>query len=277
MTAQRIFLSQMKQEAIKEKLLRSYPEKQSKTSENYVSTFCPPSSELPVQRNIAERSEQLDILWPTAGSKVRVRLDSESEIRGVVISDDAAAAELRLSGLIGVQTEEGHFIEVPHPDENITVTHNYDIPSSSSSAKKTSILPDGDGISTNASQGTETAISMSSWQLGQHGSEWMKSSRIPVGKRLNRSSEMSDENLGSDIPGFTVGNCDDDDDVEWVEGIEGLSAKAKKRKSRGNNGTESDESDDSDEEEVHWQTPNDSAEIDIEVYNALLLDAHPLY
>lgn len=257
----------MKQQAIKEKLQRSFPEKRPKHPENYASTFCPPSSEIVV----APRSEQSDIPWPTAGSKVRVRLDADSEIRGVVIGDEVAAAELRSSGLIGVQTEDGHFIEVPHPDENITVTHNYDTPTSSFSATRKVEGPDSDLASTSAREGNENAISMSSWQLEQHGNEWMKSSRIPIGKRLSCNSEKREENDSSAIASFTEGNFDDNDDVEWVDGIEGLSAKAKKRKIRGADGDEGDDSDDSDEEEVHWQTPNDSAEIDIEVLLCYLL------
>jgi hypothetical protein len=251
----------MKQQAIKEKLQRSIPEKQSKHPENYASTFCPPSSEI----DAAPRSEQSDILWPTAGSKVRVRLDSDCEIRGFVMGDEVAAAELRLSGLIGVQTEDGHFIEVPHPDENIIVTHNYGTPSSSFSVSRNSTGLDVSLKSTSASQGSETAITMSSWHLEQHGSEWMK--RTPIGKRLSSNSEIRGENISSETNAFSEGNCDDNDDVEWVDGIEGLSAKAKKRKIRGADGDDVDDSDDSDEEEVHWQTPNDSAEIDIEVMN----------
>jgi hypothetical protein len=252
----------MKQQAIKEKLQRSFPEKQSKHPENYASTFCPPSSEIDAGR----RSEQSDILWPTPGSKVRVRLDADSEIWGVVMGDEAAAAELRLSGLIGVQTEDGHFIEVPHPDENIIVTHNYDTPASFFSVSRKSTGLDVNLTSTSASQGSETTITMSSWHLEQHGSDWMNSGRTPIGKRLSSNSEMRAGNTSSETYAFTE-NCDDNDDVEWVDGIEGLSAKAKKRKIRGANGDEDDDSDDSDEEEVHWQTPNDSAEIDIEVMN----------
>lgn len=259
----------MKQHAIKEKLQKSFPEKQSKHPENYASTFCPPDSEI----DVAPRSEQSDILWPTAGSKVRVRLDADSEIRGVVMEDEVAAAQLRLSGLIGVQTEDGHFIEVPHPDENITVTHNYDTPSSTLSANRKNIGLDSNLTSINPSQGSDAAVSMSSWQLEQHGTEWMKSSRIPVGKRLSSNSGKREENDSFENTAMNEGNNDDDDDVEWVDGIEGLSAKAKKRKIRGTDGDEGDDSDDSDEEEVHWQTPNDSAEIDIEVTSFDYIDS----
>ena len=56
---------------------------------------------------------------------------------------------------------------------------------------------------------------------------------------------------------------DDDDDVQWVGGHETLSQKKKRAGSE-------DDSDGSDEEEVRWQTPNDSADIDIEVQSVSL-------
>ena len=271
-TAQRIFLSQMKQQAIKEKLQKSLPANQEVGPENYASTFRPPSKSSTVLQCASKESEKCQTLWPVAGSSVIVRLDAETTIEGIVTESGPAAEELRLGGLIGVFTKDGHFIEVPYPDENVTVIHNIDTVNSSSiealnRSTGKSLLPSRMNTDESDILDVENILS-----LRNASSRTSSDGILRVGTSLGK-------NVLDDLESSLIANTKgalivdgDDDDVEWVDGHEGLDAKRKKRARRTEQyGDDHGSSDESDEEEVHWQTPSDSADIDIEVHRYCVL------
>ena len=270
----------MKQQAIKERLQKSLPSAPVHANENVASTFNVPGGNLLQPIEITDKTETIDLLWPVEGSLVRVRLDSETEIRGVVACDETTSAQLRSVGLIGVETDDGHFIEVPFPDENVTVTHNLNyrcratsetysgVSNGTSDAGKNSLVdfqrPSIELL------GCDDAIPMSSWPSDHANSALNAKTRVLIGKRLSQSigSQLDiDDDVDGDYGGLkrAVNSLEDDDDVQWVDGHESLSTKKNKRKNRGADDGENTDTDDSDEEEVRWQTPSDSAEIDIEV------------
>lgn len=276
-TAQRIFLSQMKQQAIKEKLLKSLPANQNISPENFAAAFNLPTKALPPLECVSNEHNKCQTLWPVAGSSVIIRLDAETEIEGIVSGCGSAAEELRLSGLIGVLTQDGHFIEVPYPDENVTVIHNIDIVNSSSLEgleHNIGMMP----LSTNHINNDDSDILDVENILSSRSANSRLSSdgilRIgtSIGKNLSKNSLISDGNSSSFTAGskgalIVDGDEEYDDDVVWVDGHESLNAKHKKRRRTGQPYDDADlgSSDESDEEEVHWQTPSDSADIDIEV------------
>ena len=280
-TAQRIFLSQMKQQAIKEKLQKSLPLAPVHANENVASTFNVPGGNLLQPIEIIDKADTTDLLWPVEGSLVRVRLDSDTEIRGIMTCDETTSMQLRSVGLIGVETDDGHFIEVPFPDENVSVEHNLNYRSRSTS-ETYSTISRGTRDAGNSSLvdfqkatiellGCDDAIPMSSWPSDHTNSVLNARNRVLIGKRLS-------QNIGSqlDIDDDMDGDCatlkgaasrfEDDDDIQWVDGHENLSTKKNKRKIRGDDDGDNTDTDDSDEEEVRWQTPSDSADIDIEVF-----------
>lgn len=262
-TAQRIFLSQMKQQAIKEKLQKSLPANQNVGPENYAATFRPPTNSSSLPEFVSKASEICQTVWPVTGSSVIIRLDAETTIEGVVTESGPAAEELRLGGLISVFTKDGHFIEVPYPDENVTVIHNIDTANSSSNEVLRHntgrlLLNNRMSIDENDVLDVENILS-----LRTVSSENILRVGTSLGKNVPEDYESS---LTANTKGALIVAGNEDDDVEWVEGHESLNAKRKKRTRRTEQyGDDLGSSEESDEEEVHWQTPSDSADIDIEV------------
>ena len=280
-TAQRIFLSQMKQQAIKEKLQKSLPLAPVHANENVASTFNVPVGNLLQPIEIIDLADTVDLLWPVEGSLVRVRLDCDTEIRGIMTCDETTSMQLRSVGLIGVETDDGHFIEVPFPDENVSVEHNLNYRSRSTS-ETYSTISRGIRDTGNSSLvdfhkpsiellGCNDAIPMSSWPSDHTNTVLNARNRVLIGKRLSQNIG-SQLDIDDDMDGDSAtlkgasGRFEDDGDVQWVDGHESLSTKKNKRKIRGNDDGDNTDTDDSDEEEVRWQTPSDSADIDIEVF-----------
>lgn len=242
----------MKQQAIKEKLQKSLPANQNIGPENYAATFRPPTNSSSLPEFVSKASEICQTVWPITGSSVIIRLDAETTIEGVVTESGPAAEELRLGGQIGVFTKDGHFIEVPYPDENVTVIHNIDTANSSSNEvlrRNTGrpLLNNRMSIDENDVLDVENILRVGT----------------SLGKNVFEDYESS---LTANTKGALIVAGNEDDDVEWVEGHESLNAKRKKRTRRTEQyGDDLGSSEESDEEEVHWQTPSDSADIDIEV------------
>ena len=104
-------------------------------AENFAPSFCLPPKKLlnqnQAQQQLVQQSqddlhtknsnEKHESNWPTAGSIVKVRLDTETVMTGIVTNDGAIADALRATGFIGVQTSDGQLIEVPYPDKNVFV------------------------------------------------------------------------------------------------------------------------------------------------------------
>lgn len=308
----------MKQQLILEKIKKSSPSEQSMDAENFAPSFCLPPKKLSnqnqAQQQLVQQSqddlhaknsnEKHESNWPTAGSIVKVRLDTETVMTGIVTNDGAIADALRATGFIGVQTSDGQLIEVPYPDKNVFVKQmvrkvDVDKLLSSSSASSSltasevadvklkvnfssSIIENANGIESTSKMriyGDEEAMSLSSWPTDVNSSHWNERGRTLIGKRLSKKTgPLSAGALDSDDDKCTDGgnkrknyddnsdndhdndDDDDDDDVQWVGGHETLTQKKKKKTH-----TAGEESEESDEEEIHWQTPADSAEIDIEV------------
>jgi hypothetical protein len=76
-------------------------------AENYASTFCPAPSQ-----SKQHNTHQKDQSWPNSRCMVRVQLDDDTVIIGRVIADGVPADALRSIGLIGIETTDGHSIEV---------------------------------------------------------------------------------------------------------------------------------------------------------------------
>eukprot|EP00596_Hydrurales_sp_CCMP1899_P004972 CAMPEP_0119038400 /NCGR_PEP_ID=MMETSP1177-20130426/7320_1 /TAXON_ID=2985 /ORGANISM="Ochromonas sp, Strain CCMP1899" /LENGTH=1991 /DNA_ID=CAMNT_0007000961 /DNA_START=161 /DNA_END=6136 /DNA_ORIENTATION=+ len=293
-TAQRIYLSKIKQQAIQDKLKKSMPPIIN-NAENYASTFCPAPSQ-----SKQHNTHQKDQSWPNSRCMVRVQLDDDTVIIGRVIADGVPADALRSIGLIGIETTDGHSIEVPYPNESITVIDqkptsnisdsimgkaNSSSNSTSSSTNNTNPLEDIPKqtnlkpFDVNNLGSENEVISMSQWPSDMNKCEWLNRSQTLIGKRLSKNTGKSIgfENTdsmedGDGLVNYVDDNGDDvyldnDDDVQWVEGHENLRVK-KKRKNREDN-DDDDYSDDDSDEDVHWQTPNDSADINIEVLGAL--------
>ena len=283
-------------------------------SENFAPSFCLPPKKISNQNQTEQQlvqeleddvqaeinDEEPESDWPTTGSIVRVRLDAETVMTGIVTNDGAIADALRATGFIGVQTSDGQLIEVPYPDKNVfvkqmakTIDANKALAASSSSPSPLSSLTASElttriiekakrieSASRRKAYGEDEVVSLSSWPADMSSSDWSERGRTLIGKRLSKNTGMSsigalDSDDNGEISRRTEsGNKngddngdnghdnddDDDDDVQWVGGHETLTQK-KKKKSH----TAGEDSEESDEEEIHWQTPSDSADIDIEV------------
>jgi hypothetical protein len=281
----------LKQQAIQDKLKKSMPPK-TNDAENYASTFTPGPSQTKQQK--LQEQQRRELTWPSSRSMVQVQLDDDTVIIGRVIADGVPADALRSIGLIGIETTDGHSIEVPYPNENITVIdekgtsniHDSSIiekASSSSSSTINLLENDPENIKTNLKSfcvnvlGSQNeVISMSQWPSDMNKSEWLNRSQTLIGKRLSKNTGRSNgyEDLDS-IEGDDIGlvdeadDDDNDDEVQWVDGHENLRVKKKRKKRDDDN--DDDYSDDESDEDVHWQTPNDSADINIEVFILLFM------
>jgi hypothetical protein len=186
----------LKQQAIQDKLKKSMPSV-TNNAENYASTFCPAPSQ-------SKQQHHRDLSWPNSRSMVRVQLDDETVIIGRVIADGVPADALRSIGLIGIETTDGHSIEVPYPNENITVIdqepsdipHSFMDKGSSSSSSTINLSEDiPEKIKTNLKSFGENVlgsqnevISMSQWPSNMNNSEWLNRSQTLIGKRLSKNT-----------------------------------------------------------------------------------------
>lgn len=295
-TAQRIYLSQLKQQAIQDKLKKSMPPK-TNDNENYASSFCPPPKLLN-QQQLQQQQKQSELSWPSSGSMVRVQLDADTVITGRVSADGRPADALRSTGYIGIETTDGDSIEVPYPNENVTVIdqeESLDVRTSSiignassgSSSTINSVEDTSKSIKTNLNSfdvnglrsQSDDVISMSAWPSDMNKSEWLDRGQTLIGKRLSRNTGKNngfeDPDLidGDDLLIDQADEYDNDNEVQWVDGHENLRVKKKRKNREDDNGDNDDYSDDDSEEDFHWQTPNDSAEIDIEVLLIIMIMA----
>ena len=252
-TAQRIFLSQLKQQEIKNRLKSAGVD--TETTGQFASTFRPPpiddnsgssssssssgkSNSASSSRKGHENTDEMGGRWPRGGSTVLVHLDENSDITGKVTTDGKLAESLRLVGHVGIITAEGESFEVPYPSDAVT-------------------LLDDDVAINNGSSSSSSSSSSSRGSASSHIATGISSSDLfPEYDGDARKGKAAAATAGND-------GDDDDDDVMWVDGYENLRSK------KADPEEEEDDDDQGSEGGGQWILPDDSSDIDVEVLASL--------
>ena len=263
----------MKQQLILEKIKKSLQPEQSMDSENFAPSFCLPPKKMSNQNQAEQQlvqeledksqasinDEESESDWPTTGSIVRVRLDAETVMTGIVTNDGAISDTLRATGFIGVQTSDGQLIEVPYPDKNVfvkqmvkTIDANKSLTASSSSSSPLSsltaseltnrIIEKAKGIESASKRkvyGEDEVVTLSSWPTDMNSSDWSERGRTLIGKRLSKNTGMS-----------SIGALDSDDNGEISRCTDSGNKTKYHRDDNGDNDHDND--DDDDDDDVQW-------------------------